>query len=93
MPQSPAKQSPPPLTTGICRRLRRMQRQRRLDFSACDRLLGLVALMLVPWLILVVYTQADERKAAIASVNGDALRLIRIVTSNQPPRSRPQSSC
>ena len=39
--------------------------------------------MLVPWLILVVYTQADERKAAIANVNGDAMRLIRIVTSNQ----------
>jgi hypothetical protein len=27
--------------------------------------------------------QADERKAAIANVNDDALRLIRIVTSNQ----------
>lgn len=47
------------------------------------RLLGLVVLMLVPWLILVVYTQADERKAAVANVNGDATRLIRIVTSNQ----------
>ena len=47
------------------------------------RLLGLVALMLVPWLILVVYTQADERKAAIANVNRDAMRLIHIVTSNQ----------
>jgi len=39
--------------------------------------------MLVPWLVLVVYTQADERKAAIANVNDDAMRLIRIVTSNQ----------
>jgi len=52
-------------------------------FSLRVRLLGLVALMLVPWLILVVYAQADERKAAIANVNDDALRLIRIVTSNQ----------
>ena len=52
-------------------------------FSLRLRLLGLVALMLVPWLILVVYTQVDERKAAIANVNGDAMRLIRIVTSNQ----------
>ncbi len=47
------------------------------------RLLGLVVLMLVPWLVLVIYTQADERKAAIDSVNDDAMRLIRIVTSNQ----------
>ena len=47
------------------------------------RLLGLVLLMVVPWLLLVVYTQADERKAAIESVNDDALRLIRIVTTNQ----------
>jgi hypothetical protein len=39
--------------------------------------------MVVPWLLLVVYTQADERKAAIESVNDDAMRLIRIVTSNQ----------
>ena len=52
-------------------------------FSLRLRLLGLVALMLVPWLVLVVYTQADERKAAIANVNDDAMRLIRIVTSNQ----------
>src|SRR6185369_4403276 len=52
-------------------------------FSLRVRLLGLVALMLVPWLVLVVYAQADERKAAIANVNDDALRLIRIVTSNQ----------
>jgi serine phosphatase RsbU (regulator of sigma subunit) len=52
-------------------------------FSLRLRLLGLVVLMLVPWLVLVVYTQADERKAAIANVNDDAMRLIRIVTSNQ----------
>ena len=47
------------------------------------RLLGLVFLMLVPWLVLTAYTQADERKAAIANVNDDAMRLIHIVTSNQ----------
>ena len=56
--------------------------QRRF-FSLRLRLLALVALVLVPWLALVLYTQADERKAAIANVNGDAMRLIRIVTSNQ----------
>lgn len=47
------------------------------------RLLGLVVLVLVPWLALVLYTQADERTAAIANVNRDELQLIRIVTSNQ----------
>ena len=47
------------------------------------RLHGLVGLVLVPWLVLVLYTQADERKVAIANVNGDAMRLIRIATSNQ----------
>jgi hypothetical protein len=52
-------------------------------FSLRIRMVGLVALMLVPWLVLVVYTQADEREAAIVSVHGDEMRLIRIVTSNQ----------
>jgi serine phosphatase RsbU (regulator of sigma subunit) len=52
-------------------------------FSLRLRLLGLVVLMLVPWSILVVYTQADERRAGVASVNRDAMRLIHIVTSNQ----------
>jgi len=47
------------------------------------RLLGLVVLVLVPWLALVLYTQADERTAAIADVNRGELQLIRIVTSNQ----------
>lgn len=47
------------------------------------RLLGLLALVLLPCLGLVLYTQADERKAAIAGVNRDALRLIAIATSNQ----------
>lgn len=56
---------------------------RRRFFSLRLRLVGLVVLVLVPWLVLVLYTQADEQKAAIASVNGDAMRLIRIVTSNQ----------
>ena len=49
--------------------------------------------MLVPWLLLMVYTQVEERKAAIANVNDDAMRLIRIVTSNQAARSRPRASC
>jgi len=47
------------------------------------RLLGLLAAILLPWLGLLLYTQADERKAAIGHVNDDALRLIRIATSNQ----------
>ena len=47
------------------------------------RLLGLVVLVLAPWLALVLYTQADERAAAIADVNRGELQLIRIVTSNQ----------
>ena len=47
------------------------------------RLLALLALMLIPWLGLLVYTQADERAAAIENVNRDATRLIRIATSNQ----------
>src|ERR1700681_2557242 len=52
-------------------------------FSLRLRLLGLVVLMRAPRLVLRVHTQADERKAAIANVNDDAMRLIRIVTSNQ----------
>jgi serine phosphatase RsbU (regulator of sigma subunit) len=52
-------------------------------FSLRARLLGLLALVLLPWLGLVLYTQADERKAAIAGINRDALRLIAIATSNQ----------
>ncbi|MEP6942968.1 MAG: SpoIIE family protein phosphatase [Betaproteobacteria bacterium] len=52
-------------------------------FSLRLRLLCLVALVLVPWLGLIAYTQADERKEAIANINGDAMRFIRIVTSNQ----------
>ena len=52
-------------------------------FSLRVRLLALVLLMVVPWLLLTVYTQLDERRAAIANVNDDAMRLIRIVTSNQ----------
>jgi len=47
------------------------------------RLFGLVLIVLVPWLALVLYTQSDERKTAIAHVNSDALRLVGIVTSNQ----------
>jgi serine phosphatase RsbU (regulator of sigma subunit) len=47
------------------------------------RLLALVALVLLPWLGLVVYTQSEERKAAIADIHRDEAQLIRIVTSNQ----------
>jgi len=47
------------------------------------RLMALVLLVLVPWLVLVLYTQADERKAAMAEVNRDEQRLIRIVTTTQ----------
>ena len=52
-------------------------------FSLRARLLALLALVLIPWLGLLLYTQSDERRAAVANVNRDALRLIHIVTSNQ----------
>ena len=52
-------------------------------FSLRVRLLTLVLLLVVPWLLLTAYTQVDERRAAVANVNDDAMRLIRIVTSNQ----------
>ena len=47
------------------------------------RLLAIVLLVLVPWLVLVILTQADERKVAIANVGDDAMALVHIVTSNQ----------
>jgi len=47
------------------------------------RLLAMVLLVLVPWLALVLFTQADERKVAIANVGDDAMALVHIVTSNQ----------
>jgi serine phosphatase RsbU (regulator of sigma subunit) len=47
------------------------------------RLLALLAFVLIPWLGLLWYTQAEERNAAIRNVNRDAMRLIRIATSNQ----------
>jgi serine phosphatase RsbU (regulator of sigma subunit) len=53
------------------------------SFSVRLRLLGLVVIVLLPWLGLVLYTTADDRKAAIANVNNDAMRLIRIATSSQ----------
>jgi serine phosphatase RsbU (regulator of sigma subunit) len=52
-------------------------------FSLRARLLALLAFVLIPWLGLLLYTQSDERRAAIANVNRDALRLIHVVTSNQ----------
>ena len=47
------------------------------------RLVAIVLLILVPWLTLVIFTQADERKVAIANVGDDAMALVHIVTSNQ----------
>jgi serine phosphatase RsbU (regulator of sigma subunit) len=47
------------------------------------RLLALVVLVLLPWLALVLYTQAEERKAATANVNRDAMRLVHFIASNQ----------
>lgn len=60
-----------------------MNAPRRRVFSLRARLLGLIALVLLPCLGLVLYTQADERKAAIAAINNDATRLVRIASSNQ----------
>ncbi len=40
-------------------------------------------LVLLPWLALVLYATADERHNAIAGVHADAMRLIRIASSNQ----------
>jgi len=47
------------------------------------RLMALMLLVLVPWLVLVLYTQAEERKAAMTEVSRDEQRLLRIVTSTQ----------
>jgi serine phosphatase RsbU (regulator of sigma subunit) len=47
------------------------------------RVLGLVVVVLLPALGLVLYTQSEERRAAIDNVHRDEARLIRIVTSNQ----------
>ena len=52
-------------------------------FSLRARLLALLAFVLVPWFGLLLYTQADERGAAVESINRDATRLIHIATSNQ----------
>src|SRR5678815_5298745 len=47
------------------------------------RLLGLVVLVIVPWLALVLYTQTDERRVAVANVDRDAMRVLELVTSHQ----------
>ena len=47
------------------------------------RLLGLVLLVLVPWLALVLYGQFSERRMAIADVKRDAMRVLDIVTHDQ----------
>ena len=51
--------------------------------SLRSRLLALVALVLLPWLALVLYTQAEERKTAVANVNRDAMSLVHFIASNQ----------
>lgn len=53
------------------------------SFSLRLRLLGLVLLVLVPCLALLLYATADERTNAIANVHADAMRVIRIASSNQ----------
>ena len=58
-------------------------RKARRYVSLRVRLLAIVLLVLVPWLALVLFTQAEERKVAIADVGDDAMRLVHIVTSNQ----------
>jgi serine phosphatase RsbU (regulator of sigma subunit) len=58
-------------------------RKARRFVSLRARLLAIVLLILVPWLVLVVLTQAEERKVAIANVGDDAMALVHIVTSNQ----------
>lgn len=47
------------------------------------RLLVLVMLVLVPSLVLVLYTQADDREVEITNFRRDATRVLDIVTSNQ----------
>lgn len=51
--------------------------------SLRSRLLALVALVLLPWLALVLYTQAEERKAAVANVNREAMSLVHFIATNQ----------
>src|SRR4051812_21337700 len=61
------------------------RRQRLLHrvFGLRMRLLALVLLVIIPWLALVIYTQADERRVAIATANNNATHLIRLITTNQ----------
>ena len=57
------------------------------------RLLGLVLLVLIPWLVFVLYTQADERRAAIAGVKrDDAPRRASISSPYMSPSTRPARS-
>jgi serine phosphatase RsbU (regulator of sigma subunit) len=58
-------------------------RKSRRFVSLRARLMAIVLLVLVPWLVLVIFTQAEERKVAIANVGDDAMALVHIVTSNQ----------
>ncbi len=72
---------PDPRRAGRCDR--EATRLRTGFFSLRARLLALLAFVLLPSFGLVLYTQADERRAAVENVNRDAMRLIRIATSNQ----------
>ena len=56
-------------------------------------MLALVGVLLLPWLALVLYAQADERRAAIASVNREEMLLLRIVTSNQVAKIEAAREC
>jgi serine phosphatase RsbU (regulator of sigma subunit) len=47
------------------------------------RLLALVTALLVSWLAVVLYAQADERAAAVAAVHREEMLLLRVITSNQ----------
>src|ERR1700740_2974371 len=75
----PGRSTVPPMRPGAPR-LNFVQER---FFSLRQRLLALVALILLPWLALVLYTPANERRAASADVNRDERRLLSIVTSTQ----------
>ena len=62
-------------------------------FVSCASRLAIVPLVPVPWLAIVLFTQADERKVAIADVGDDAMRLVHIVTSNQAAQVEAARRC
>ncbi len=63
---------------------RRIKTLRRFSFSSLKvRLLLLVLLAVVPALGLILYTDLEERRIAIANARRDALRVARIVATNK----------